>query len=114
MVQLHHSQLHRLYEEACQPALRQWLEANPERAAKLTPEEIDELHSLQGTGGPMTYFGVEHFVGVIERRRAILAKVATICGSDWIDMIERLVDLVYRDIQPYKRENGVSHARTRE
>jgi hypothetical protein len=106
MVQLHPSQLQRLYEEACQPALRQWMEANPHRAAKLTAEEIDELLSLQGTGGPLTLSGVEQFVSVIERRRTILAKVATICGTEWIELTERFVDLVYRDIQPYHGKVG--------
>src|SRR3712207_5109337 len=45
-----------LYERATQPELLAWIERNPERAAKLTPEEVDELLSLQGTGGPLTAF----------------------------------------------------------
>src|SRR5438105_3198762 len=42
--------LRRLYEQATQPELLAWLERNPERARKLSPAEIDELLSLQGTG----------------------------------------------------------------
>src|SRR6266536_4347217 len=54
--------LRRLYEQASQPELLAWIERNPERAQKLSAEEIDELLSLQGTGGPLTSFGVQHFV----------------------------------------------------
>src|SRR5204863_9143853 len=62
----------RLHEEATQPELLVWLERNPERAARLTADEVDELLSLQGTGGPLTSFGVEHFVGMIERKRDLI------------------------------------------
>src|ERR1051325_11471989 len=51
-----------LYEQATQPELLAWLEQNPDRAAQLAPHEIDELLSLQGTGGPLTSFGVASFV----------------------------------------------------
>src|SRR3954447_9272020 len=52
--------LRRLYEQATQPELLSWLERNQDRAKQLKPEEVDELLSLQGTGGPLTSFGVEH------------------------------------------------------
>src|SRR5690349_4835769 len=38
----------RLYEEATQPELLDWIERNPERAKLLTAEEMEELLSLQG------------------------------------------------------------------
>src|SRR5438874_2236452 len=44
----------RLFEAATQPELRSWLERNPERARQLDEADIDELLSLQGTGGPLT------------------------------------------------------------
>src|SRR6516162_8275181 len=47
-------QMRRLYEQATQPELLAWIERNPERARHLGPEELDELLSLQGTGGPLT------------------------------------------------------------
>src|SRR5438445_5982868 len=56
----------RLFEEATQPELLAWLERNPERAARLGAAEIDELLSLQGTGGPLTSFGVQNFIDQIE------------------------------------------------
>jgi len=91
----------RLYEEATQPELQVWLERNPERAQRLTGEEIEELLSLQGTGGPLTSFGVEHFVTLIERKRGLMDKVQAIAGTEYIDLLEQFVDLLYEKVQPY-------------
>lgn len=91
-----------LYEQATQPELLAWVEANPERAAALTPLEVDELLSLQGTGGPLTPFGVAHHVEQIERRRKILEQAAIVAGTEYVDMLEQLVELLYDKVQPYK------------
>ncbi len=91
----------RLYEEATQPELLVWLERNPERAQRLTASEIDELLSLQGTGGPLTSFGVEHFVTLIERKRDLRDKVDAIAGTEYIDFLEQFVDLLFEKVQPY-------------
>jgi hypothetical protein len=91
-----------LYERATQPELLAWLQAHPERAATLTPEEIDELLSLQGTGGPLTEFGVAQFVDHIERRRKILEQAAVIAGTEYVDLLEQFVGVLYEKIQPYK------------
>jgi hypothetical protein len=96
-----------LYERATQPELIAWIERNPERAARLTPEEIDELLSLQGTGGPLTAFGVAHWVELIERRRRLLEKTAVVAGTEYIDLLEQFVGLLYEKIQPY-RDRGAT------
>jgi transcriptional regulator with XRE-family HTH domain len=91
----------RLYDLATQPELRAWLERNPDRARQFTPEETDELLSLQGTGGPLTTFGVDHYVGMIERKRRLLEKVHAIAGTEYLDLLEQFVALVYDKVQPY-------------
>jgi hypothetical protein len=91
----------RLYDQATQPELRAWIARNPDRAKLIDAEEMDELLSLQGVGGPMTGFGVEHFVAQLERRRQILDKVRTIAGTELVELLEKLVDLMYEKIQPY-------------
>jgi hypothetical protein len=91
----------RLYEEATQPELLDWIERNPDRAKRLTAEDIDELLSLQGTGGPLTSFGVEHFVNLIERKRGLRDKVEAIAGTEYIDLLEQVVGLLYDKVQPY-------------
>ena len=94
-------QRRQLYEQATQPELRGWLERNPERARQLTDAEMDELLSLQGTGGPLTNFGVEHFVEQIERRRRLVEKVTTIAVTEYLDFLEQFVGLLFDKVQPY-------------
>lgn len=94
--------LRALYEQATQPELLAWLADHPERAAELSALEIDELLSLQGTGGPLTQFGVAHFVNQIERRRKILEQAAVIAGTEYVDLLEQFVGLLYEKIQPYR------------
>lgn len=91
----------RLYDEATQPQLKTWLDTNPERAGKLSPEEKDELLSIQGTGGPLTYEGVEHQVGQIERKRKLIQQIHVIAGTEYIDLLEKVVEFAYERIQPY-------------
>lgn len=93
--------LQQLFEKATQPELLNWLERNRARAQLLTPEEMDELLSLQGTGGPMTAFGVERFVEVIERKRRLIERVHTIAGTEYLEFLEQFVDLLFEKVQPY-------------
>ena len=90
-----------LFDRATQPELALWADRNPEKARELRPEEWDELLSLQGTGGPLTEDGVVHFVAAIERRRKLVAKVVEIAGTDYLDLLEQMVDLVYGKIEIY-------------
>jgi transcriptional regulator with XRE-family HTH domain len=94
--------LHRLYEQATQPEFMAWLERNRDRARQLSPLEIDELLSVQGTGGPLTSLGVEHHVKQIERKRRLLEQVHTIAGTEYIDLLEKFVELIYEKVQPYR------------
>ena len=93
--------LQRLYEHATQPELRAWIDRNPDRARGLESDEMDELLSLQGVGGPLTKIGVEHFVAQLERRRQLIHKVKTIAGTELVEVLEKLVELMYDKIQPY-------------
>jgi transcriptional regulator with XRE-family HTH domain len=94
-------QLRRLYEQAAQPELQAWIEAHPERARQFSAEEIDELISLQGTGGPLTPAGVEHFAAVIERKRRLLQQVHAVAGTEYLELLEKFVGLLYEKVQPY-------------
>jgi transcriptional regulator with XRE-family HTH domain len=84
-----------------QPKLREWMQHHPDRAALLSDFEIEELLSLQGTGGPLTIAGVEHFVTLIERKRELLKRIEVICGTEYLNLLEQIVELVYHRIQPY-------------
>lgn len=96
----------RLVEEASQPELQAWIERNPERAAELREEEIDELLSLQGTGGPLTALGVAHWVELIQRKRRLLEQVAVVAGTEYLEMLEQFIGLLFEKVQPY-RDRGL-------
>lgn len=93
--------LARKYEAACQPELLAWMEDNKERAAKLAPEELDKLYSLQGVGGPLTRHGVEHFVAQIERQRVVKDRLDAILDTEYLEYVELMVNLLWEKIQPY-------------
>lgn len=93
--------LRRLYEQAAQPELMAWIERQPDRAGQLSADEVDELLSLQGTGGPLTAAGVEHFVGLIERKRRVVEQVHAIAGTEYLELLEKFVALLFEKVQPY-------------
>ena len=94
-------QLRRLYEQAAQPELMAWIERQPDRAGRLSANEIDELLSLQGTGGPLTSAGIEHFVALIERKRRVVEQVHAIAGTEYLELLEKFVALLFEKVQPY-------------
>ena len=99
-----------LYEHATQPELLVWLQNNAERANRLSAEEIDELLSLQGTGGPLTGQGVEHHVAEMERRRKILEQAAIVAGTEYVELLEQFVKVLYEKVQPYRGRGAADQA----
>jgi transcriptional regulator with XRE-family HTH domain len=92
-----------LRERATQPELIAWIERNQERANELNPDEVDELLDLQQEeAGPLHFPGVEHYVKMIERRRRLIEQVQTIAGTEHLDLLEAIVNLMFKDIQPYR------------
>ena len=90
----------RTYEQATLPELRAWLERNPDRARRLGEEDLDELLSMQGPGGPLTAIGVDAFVQRIERRRKVVEHVHAIAGTEYLELLEQIVSLLHDKVQP--------------
>jgi transcriptional regulator with XRE-family HTH domain len=84
-----------LYDRATLPELVNWLQRNQERAAELRPDEINELLEMQASGGPLERLGVEHFVELIERRRKLLTQVRVITRTEYLELLEQVVYLLY-------------------
>lgn len=98
-----------LYDRATLPEFTNWLQRNQTRAAELRSDEIHELLELQAAGGPMERLGVEHFVELIERRRQLLCQVRLIAGTEYIDLLEQFVGLVFEKVnngRPVKAERN--------
>lgn len=84
-----------LRSRAVLPELVSWLERNPDRTAEFRPDEITELLDMQAEGGPLVRLGVEQCVEMIERRRELLSRVRMIAGTEFLDLLEQVVGLVY-------------------
>lgn len=94
----------RQYEAAMNPEVVRWMELHQLRAVMLTEDELDELFSLAGTGGPLTREGVEHFVQQIERRRELVAILCVLWGSHLGTEVEEFLRAKFAEIQPYLRD----------
>jgi transcriptional regulator with XRE-family HTH domain len=92
-----------LYERATLPDLTGWLDRNKDRAARLHPEEVQELLDMQAPNGPLEKFGVENCVDLIERRRKLVCQVREIAGTEYLDLVEQLVRLVYDKVKGPRR-----------
>jgi hypothetical protein len=88
------------HEFLAQPAVRDWMEANHDRAAALAPLEVDELVSLFGTGGPLTPDGVSFYVREIERKRAVRAAFEAVISTHLIDLVEPLMLHFLESVRP--------------
>jgi hypothetical protein len=96
----------RLFDQASQPELLAWMERNPDRASRLSAEEVDELLASQGTNGPLAEFGIEKVVARLERRRKVIQQVHAIAGTDYLDLLEQLVALIFEKVQPGRERSG--------
>ena len=92
-----------LYERAALPDLVNWLERNKERAAQLRPDEVQELLEMQGPGGPLEKMGVENCVDLMERRRAVVCQVREIAGTEYFELLEQMVRLMFEKVKPGRR-----------
>jgi len=97
--------LRKLYEQTTQPELLAWIERNTERAKQLKDDEIVELLSQQGADGPLSKLGVEHSVSLIERKRRLTQQVQAIAATEYLELLEKMVSLIYEKVQPYRDRN---------
>jgi transcriptional regulator with XRE-family HTH domain len=86
------------------PELVAWLERNPDRADDFRADEITELLTMQQPGGAMERLGVEHCVESIERRRELLLQVKMILSTEYIGLLEQVVDLVMHKINAGRQQ----------
>jgi transcriptional regulator with XRE-family HTH domain len=97
--------LRRLYEKAKQPELVAWIERNGERAQQFSDGEVDELLTLQESLDALNAIGVEGFVQQLERRRRLFQQVQTIAATEYRDLLEQLVTLLYEKVHPTREHS---------
>ena len=101
-----------LDELATLPDLISWLERNRDRAAELRPDEVQELLAMQEAGGALEKLGVENCVELIERRRHLVCQVREIANTEYIDLLEQLVRLIFDKVKPRPTEKINTAARS--
>ncbi len=89
------------YDLATQPQVRQWLEDQGTQAARYTQDEIGELLSMQGTGGPLTAEGLQAALRLLDRKRRLIERVHVIAGTEHLGLLEGIVDCLFERVQPY-------------
>jgi len=87
---------------ATQPVVRTWLEDHPDHAAQLTFDELRELLSMQGTGGPLTAQGVDQAVAELKRKQRLVERVQVLACTEYLEVLERVVDGLFDLAQPYR------------
>ena len=87
-----------LMQEAALPELVVWLERNPRKAGELRADEVHELLAMQYPGGNLERLGVDHCVELLERRRNLICRVKIIAGTQYLDLLEQVVDLAYEKV----------------
>jgi len=97
--------LRRLFDRATLPELIGWLERHPDRARSLSADEIEELLAFEATGIHGA-FGVDAFVQRLERRRELVRRVGVIAGTEYLEVLEKLVQLMFEKVQPQRERPG--------
>jgi transcriptional regulator with XRE-family HTH domain len=93
------ARLKQLFAQVAQPELLAWIERNAERARQLTPAEVEELLAMQGDTGPLAAVGPERVIELLERKRDLLQRVHAIAATEYLSLLEQLVELMYQRVK---------------
>lgn len=88
-----------IYERSQSPDLVAWLDRNPDRGRALTADEVELILGDQGPDGALQRFGVERYIELLERRRRLLYRVRSIAGSEFLPLLEQIVELMFEKVQ---------------
>lgn len=94
------------------PEFVAWLERNPERADEFRSEEIAELLAMQQPGGAMERLGVEQCVENVERRRELLLQVKMIMTTEFVGLLEQVVELVMHKVNAGRQQQQPTPGRS--
>ena len=92
------ARMKQLFAQVMQPDLLGWLERNEDRARSLTPAEVEELLAMQSDGGPLAAIGPERVIELLERKRELLRRVHAISATEYLTLLEQLVELMYQRV----------------
>jgi Helix-turn-helix len=67
----------------------------------LTDDDVSEILAVQEERGPQSPFAMGEHARRLERRRRLANKVLIVAGTEYVDLLEQFVDLLYEKVQPY-------------
>lgn len=79
------------------PVVQYVLSDQPELFLGFEPADWDELYSLHGTGGPLTYDGVCEAARQVARKRELRRKFDALLETEHFESLAHLIDVLYRD-----------------
>ena len=89
---------HRTFDRQTNPLVDEVIAERPDLFVGWGEADFDDLYSRFGTGGALTRTGAVAAAEQLNRARAIQAKVAIVLETHEADLLEQLVDLLYRRV----------------
>ncbi len=87
---------HKLFDRHTNPVVEETVAAHPQLFHGWTAAEFDELYSRFGTGGALTAQGALTVARATNRRRELLAKATLLLETSEADLLESMIELLYR------------------
>ncbi len=94
------SEAARHFDQLTNPVVKQVAAESPTLFSGWDEADWNELYSTFGTGGQLTEFGVRQTAAKINQRREILRKLCIVLETEYSDLAEEMIELLYRRTQP--------------
>jgi len=90
--------VYRCFDRQTNPVVAEVVEDHGELFAGWTDADFDELHSRQGTGGPLTTEGTLAVVQQMNRNRQLHEKLAVLLETSQAELIGSVVEALYQAV----------------
>ena len=95
--------LRRLHDQATQPELVAWLERNPDRRGGCRQRTATNCWPCKARRGRSEPSASRVSCNAWKRRRKIVERIHAIAGTEYLDLLEQIVDLIHDRVQPGQR-----------